>query len=130
MISTFRLKFGRSPGLPAEPVSATAVTVFVGPNNSGKSKVLSELERYCRPGQRNATDVILEDVEFAGLDADRASEAIERVKLAPLPTEGIVVGNVVVGARGARLQVPLSALRAVVQNPAHSSLAMKSPGLR
>ena len=39
MISNFRLKFGRAPALPPETITTTPVTVFVGPNNSGKSKV-------------------------------------------------------------------------------------------
>ena len=52
MISTFQLKFGRGPGIQAVSISATPVTVFVGPNNSGKSKMLKEIEQLCRTGQK------------------------------------------------------------------------------
>ena len=36
VISSFNLKFGRAPGLPGETIATTPVTVFVGPNNSGR----------------------------------------------------------------------------------------------
>lgn len=48
MISSFLLKSGRSPGSVAELITATPVTVFVGPNNSGKSKALKEIENFYR----------------------------------------------------------------------------------
>jgi recombinational DNA repair ATPase RecF len=47
MIASFQLKFGRAPGLDGEPISASPVVVFVGSNNSGKSKVLTEIEAFC-----------------------------------------------------------------------------------
>ena len=117
MISNFRLKFGRAADLPAEPVSATPVTVFVGPNNSGKSKVLAEIAQYCKSGQKNATAVILEDLAFAGLATDRATQAIEHIKLPPNPGEALNVGHIFVGARGGRQQVPLQNLTQFIENP-------------
>ncbi|MFN9939928.1 MAG: ATP-binding protein, partial [bacterium] len=62
MIASFLLKFGRSPGVAAESITAPPVTVFVGPNNSGKSQALREIERYCRTGRKDAGDVLLADV--------------------------------------------------------------------
>ena len=117
MISNFRLKFGRAADLPAEPVSATPVTVFVGPNNSGKSKVLAEIAQYCKSGQKNATAVILEDLAFAGLATDRATQAIEHIKLPPNLGEALNVGHIFVGARGGRQQVPLQNLTQFIENP-------------
>jgi len=40
MMDPIKLKFGRAPSLPLEEIQATPVTLFVGPNNSGKSKGL------------------------------------------------------------------------------------------
>lgn len=48
MIKTITLKFGRAPGIVPEAVHTTPITVFVGPNNSGKSMVLQELYRFLR----------------------------------------------------------------------------------
>jgi predicted ATPase len=53
MIKKLTLRFGRAPGLAPEDFECTPVTVFVGPNNSGKSKVLQELQRFCTSGQPN-----------------------------------------------------------------------------
>jgi predicted ATPase len=123
MISSFRLKFGRAPGLLAESVAASPVTVFVGPNNSGKSKVLSEIEQYCRSGQKNAAAVILDDLVFSGLAADQATQAIERIRLAPNRGETVNVGHIFVGSRGARKQVPLQSLTDSIRNPSGNTPA-------
>ena len=67
MITTIKLKFGKAPGAASETINATPITIFVGPNNSGKSKVLSEIHEFCVRGSSSATDVILEEIEFKNL---------------------------------------------------------------
>lgn len=117
MISSFQLKFGRVPGSAGEPIAATPVTVFVGPNNSGKSRVLAEIERYCRSGQKDGSSVILEDLSFSGLDAHRAQQAIERLRQPPNPGESVNVDHLFIGSRYGRNQVPLAQLTQFVQRP-------------
>jgi len=117
MISEFRLKFGRAPELTAEAISTTPVTVFVGPNNSGKSTILSEIEQVCRSGQKNGLAVILEDVTFGGLTSEQAAQAIERIMRPPNPGEAIVPNYTIVGGRGGRQQVPIDGLTSAVQDP-------------
>jgi len=95
----------------------TPVTVFVGPNNSGKSKVLSEIEQYCRSGNKTTTSVILDDVEFVGLTAEKSAEAIEHIKQPINPGEAINVDHILIGRRGTRQQVPLGSLTQFIQNP-------------
>lgn len=123
MISNFHLKFGRVPGAPSEQIAATPVTVFVGPNNSGKSRVLAEIERYCRTGMKDANAVILEDITFAGLDLVRAQQAIERIRQPPNLGEAVGVDHVFVGSRYGRNQVPLSALNQYIQRPMENTNA-------
>ncbi len=117
MITTFKLKFGRGPGISPVSISATPVTVFVGPNNSGKSKVLAEIEQFCRSGQKNAAAVILDDLMFSGLATDKAIEAIEHLKQAPNPGESLQVDHIFIGSRHGRQQLPLGSLTQFVQNP-------------
>lgn len=50
IIESFQLHSGRAPETESEPISATPVTVFVGPNNSGKSRLLSEISQFCNGG--------------------------------------------------------------------------------
>src|SRR5690348_5461157 len=71
MISQLRLKFGRAANLPADTIAITAVTVFVGPNNSGKSKVLSEIQHYCSTGRKDTTAVILDELKLEGFSIDQ-----------------------------------------------------------
>src|SRR5450830_20386 len=123
MISNFRLKFGRVPGSVSEPISTTPVTVFVGPNNSGKSKVLSEIEQYCRIGQKNASSLILDDVTFSGLPEKEVLEAIKHIEQQPNQGEAVSLGHIVVGSAYGRQQVPLSNLKEVIQNPTTNLLA-------
>jgi ABC-type enterochelin transport system ATPase subunit len=57
MIKDIKLKFGRAVGLEAVTIEATPITVFVGPNNSGKSIILSEIQQFCGNGNRNTNTV-------------------------------------------------------------------------
>lgn len=123
MISNFQLKFGRALGLSAETIPATPVTVFVGPNNSGKSKVLSEIEQYCRRGSKDASAVILDDLSFSGLSFDKALQAIEHIKHDPNPGETLNIGHVIVGSRYGRQQLPFDSLNQFIQNPSSNIAA-------
>ncbi len=117
MISSFQLKFGRVPSAPAEQIAATPVTVFVGPNNSGKSRVLSEIERYCRTGIKEARALLLSELNFIGLPAEKAAQAIDRITVPPNPGESTAIGYIIVGSRYGRRQVPPEHLTTIVQNP-------------
>jgi len=123
VISNFQLKFGRALGLSAETIPATPVTVFVGPNNSGKSKVLSEIEQYCRRGSKDASAVILDDLSFSGLSFDKALQAIEHIKHDPNPGETLNIGHVIVGSRYGRQQLPFDSLNQFIQNPSSNIAA-------
>jgi len=118
MITSLELKFGRVPGAPGESIAATPVTVFVGPNNSGKSRVLQEIERYCRSGSKDANALLLADLQFSGTDLPRATQSIERLRQPPNPGEAQSVDHIFVGSRYGRNQVPLAAITQFVQSPA------------
>ena len=121
MISTLRLKFGHSSGAAAESINTTPITVFVGPNNSGKSKILSEIEYYCRHGQKDARFVILDNLTFIGLDAEMTDSAIEQIKQPPNPGEALGINQVIMGSKYGRMQVPLANLRQAISAPASNT---------
>lgn len=116
MIKNITLKFGRLPELPPISIDVTPVTVFVGPNNSGKSKVLSEIHRFCTSGQRNATDVVLDQVEFHEFSSETAAERIAHVTLRPHATEAVQPNYIIVGKKGQRLHLPEAELLTVFTN--------------
>lgn len=64
MINKFKIKFGSSPVQNCLEINSAPITLFVGPNNSGKSVALKEIYRFCQIGHREPNNIILEDIEF------------------------------------------------------------------
>lgn len=58
MLRYIQLKFGSSPEAPLVSFNPETVTIFVGPNNSGKSMLLRELEQYINAGYLNEGKVV------------------------------------------------------------------------
>lgn len=117
MISSLQLKFGRCPDSAGETIAATPVTVFVGPNNSGKSRVLREIERFCRTGSRDANDLLLEELTFAGFDETRATQSIARIRQPPILGEAQSDGHIFVSSKYGRQQVQAASLLQCLQAP-------------
>lgn len=110
MIRNITLKFGRAAGAVAEIINTSAVTVFVGPNNAGKSKVLQEILRYCREGTQNVNDVILHHIEFEPLTQEVAEQRIADIVLEPLRSETLQPDHIIVGKSNRRRNLPRQAL--------------------
>lgn len=123
MIKTIKLKFGRGVGSAPEEITTTPVTVFVGPNNSGKSKALAEINYYCSQGKGNTTDVILDSIEFDTFTTEIAEEKIKNVTLQPSLNEYLLPEHIIVGKRGIRNKVDKQALLNAFQNTNSQSSA-------
>ncbi|EGQ7683671.1 AAA family ATPase [Vibrio parahaemolyticus] len=117
MIKNIKLKFGRADGLQQESIEAMPITVFVGPNNSGKSKILSEIQQFCANGSKNVNNVIIENIELEGIPEDSITEKIENVTLKPNPGEAQHPNHIFVGKRGQRLHVQEQQFRNALVNP-------------
>ena len=117
MIKTLSLKFGRAPGLPSETIPSAPVTVFVGPNNSGKSKILVEIHQYCTQGRRNVSDVIVEQIGFESFSQESAEERLNHMTLPPNADDRLEPGQLIVGKRGIRRQVLREAFVASFLDP-------------
>jgi len=105
MIKNLALRFGKAPSLAPETFACTPITVFVGPNNSGKSKVLQELHRFCTSGQESQTDVILDRLEIEGLPPLVAEQRMAEMTLKPGPNETVHPDHLIVGRIRSRFQV-------------------------
>ena len=117
MIKDIILKFGRAEGLEPETISAMPITVFVGPNNSGKSKILTEIHQFCNNGNRNANNVIIDSIELSPFDNVMIEDIIENVELKPNPGEAVHPNHIFVGKRGQRNQVPLEQFKKTLRTP-------------
>ncbi|WP_311276119.1 AAA family ATPase [Methylobacterium sp. WCS2018Hpa-22] len=79
MIVRATLKSGPSKSQPNLSIDITPITVFIGPNNSGKSQILNEISQECRSGERWGNRHLLNSLEFSNLgesEAERYSKSI------------------------------------------------------
>jgi ABC-type cobalamin/Fe3+-siderophores transport system ATPase subunit len=122
MIQSLKLKFGKTASPPLT-IPTTPVTVFVGPNNSGKSKVLTEINQFCITGNVNIADVILDKIDFEPFRPEVADEKIKQVSIQPNLGESVLPEHVIVGKRGYRNTIHKSGLLNSLLNPnANTSL--------
>lgn len=117
MIKNFQLKFGRSPGSTGEIIAATPVTVFVGPNNSGKSRALREIEQYCRTGTTDANSLILSQLSFNEQTVEAATASINKLLMPAQLGESLNVGYIFVGSQRGRNQLQREQLYHIAQQP-------------
>lgn len=99
-------------------IALTPITVFVGPNNSGKSKVLTEVYQYCQNGQPNVAALLVDRVTLKGLTAAEAENAVGGVQLAPRFGEALLPDHIIVGKKNTRHQVSRDQLLQCLQAPA------------
>jgi predicted ATPase len=99
MITNIAFKFGKGPGSAPEKTKLTPVTVFVGPNNSGKSKVLSEILTHCSGAEISGRDVIVAGLEFSPPSPIQAEKIIERHTQEPDPGQPMQPGEILYGSQ-------------------------------
>jgi predicted ATPase len=105
MITQLRLKLGSLPGRPPIVIDAPSVTVFVGPNNGGKSQALREIFAFCR-GDLNGGSAILDKLVFAGRDASIVRTELEAAKRPINLGDRVSPGNSIFVMGGEEVHVP------------------------
>lgn len=111
MIERLNLKFGSAKGEAALQLEVTPITVFVGPNNSGKSKILREIQYFCREGQLDARSVILDEVTLRDVDEEKFNEKLSHLEKQPHEHESLHEGHIIVGNYHERIQISKENLR-------------------
>jgi hypothetical protein len=91
MLASITLKFTEHADL---VLPASGITIFVGPNNSGKSLVLKEIERAFNEHPFPANTQILKDYEVRWLEENDVDAAIAKYEQPSSPT---TVGHVTIG---------------------------------
>jgi hypothetical protein len=103
MIEQIKFKAGPSPTSPSLVLDIAPTTVFVGPNNSGKSRVLIELEGWSGVGEY-AQSVVIEQVDFAKINQVSLESELESLKVPANPGESRHSGHVYVSRAGTDLK--------------------------
>jgi predicted ATPase len=105
MIDKIKLKFGASPTVTPLEFNVTPITIFVGPNYSGKSKLIREIAELVQHGRATSERVIAEEIQLRSYSQEEAQKALDDLTIEPNPGELVHAGHVLVGANGARTQV-------------------------
>lgn len=117
MIKSIKLKFGRAESLPSVTIEAMPITVFVGPNNSGKSKILTEIQQFCSSGNKNANNLIIDEIELSSIPEDMIENKILGVKLKPDIGESLQPDHIFVGKGPTRHQVNEALFKQALTHP-------------
>ena len=117
MIKDIKLQFGSHPENEKLLIETTPVTIFVGPNNSGKSKILTEIQQYCGRGIKNNTFNLIDDISFSEFTPDMQLKEIEDHTLKPNVGEIIHQGNILFGNGIHRHQLPEKSLQQILSLP-------------
>lgn len=104
MLKSLSLKAGPSPGEAGPEITLSPVTVFVGPNNSGKSLALQEIATICRGGSEQGTKVI-RSLTVAPLSEGDAQKLVDHLAAKPSPGEVVSPESIIVQSAGMRSHV-------------------------
>lgn len=123
MIDQIKLKSGSSKGQPNLEVDLTPITVFVGPNNSGKSRILIEIEKFARNTHGQPNDLILDQIFFTQLTREEIETELTKIEQTPNLGESVNPGHIIIGKvnpqnnQAARFQVNKAPLINEAQTP-------------
>lgn len=88
MLSRLQLKSGSSPSQPPLDIQLSPVTIFVGPNNSGKSRALMEIEGWVTQPQSPEGQVV-NKIEFEPWSITAIKEEISKIEVEPELSESL-----------------------------------------
>lgn len=78
MIDKLTLRSGQTGAVAPLQFPMSSVTIFVGPNNSGKSVVLREIELYLRNPEHGTRTLVFDSLELSALQEDEIKEACHK----------------------------------------------------
>lgn len=122
MIATMTLRAGRAPGQTAQPIPVAPLNVFVGPNNSGKSKILGELLQFFGSGvpltQQALPLSVLDNLTFSKIVDDQKKETLaQNLKQAPVQSinEKLLSKKEIAGLIAIAFRDPVSFCRRILR---------------
>ncbi|MBY5341456.1 ATP-binding protein [Rhizobium leguminosarum bv. viciae] len=116
MLSSIKFKFGAAPGKPAlEVPTPPSVTIFVGPNNSGKSQALREIRNIF--SHANSQPHVVEQITFSSFTELEAQAELDAITDKPRNNEVVQAGVRFVKLAQGRGQVRDQAFIQGLQNP-------------
>jgi ABC-type uncharacterized transport system YnjBCD ATPase subunit len=97
MLRTLSLRFGVSLNDRKLNIKLSPITIFVGPNNSGKSLVLREIHAYCINSFDTRNNKILDELTFSTPNIGVFQEDLHLLEVEPNPNEYVSPENAIFG---------------------------------
>ncbi|MBW8361681.1 MAG: ATP-binding protein [Kaistella sp.] len=122
MIDKLQLKFGKNSTEKLE-FETTPITVFVGPNNSGKSKILREIENFARTTKYHPSNVLIHKLFLRTVEEVEIDKELKEITVEALPDEHIHGDNIIItkissqANKAIRIQLSPSSLRNEAKYP-------------
>jgi len=116
LIEEISLKFGASPDAAPLKLESPTCTVFVGPNNSGKSLVLREIVRSCTEGRLGGNSV-LNGIRFKSHTNEEAESIFHAWKVEPKLNEFVPAEHAILKQGLWRQQVNISNFMESLKQP-------------
>jgi predicted ATPase len=121
MLDEIRFKFGSVVGAEALTISTPpSITVFVGPNNSGKSQALRDLNAMFH-GVNSAGTSVIDSITFPEFSEDGAKQELNKVIVPAVLGETQHPGHVFIKTNSVRHQIPPQIYINALINPNNSS---------
>lgn len=117
MIEKIKLKAGRTIESKETEIKVKPITVFVGPNNSGKSQILREIWSTIHSGRIEASNLLLDAIEFREVSIEDATDLADKVSRPARPHESHQEGQVYLRSKYEQSLVNFDHLRNVISNP-------------
>ncbi|AQX11347.1 hypothetical protein BAX94_09520 [Elizabethkingia meningoseptica] len=95
MIKSLKFKFGPIDCNNKLELIPTPITIFVGPNNSGKSRALIEIENFCRTGKFNDNSLILEKINYSSNNLEDITKIIDDIIVKPDLNDSVKPGEII-----------------------------------
>tara|TARA_R110002111_G_scaffold262869_1_gene342114 strand:+ start:21844 stop:23511 length:1668 start_codon:yes stop_codon:yes gene_type:complete len=116
VIKSIKLKFGSAPESSPVELDIEPITIFVGPNNSGKSKVLSEIKDFCNRGISHPDNLILDHITFDANVFD-PNTLLQSIKRSPRKQDSIDPTKIYVGNENSPIQVEEARILLALEDP-------------
>lgn len=122
MLNKIRFHAGSAPDSEPLEIQLSPVTIFVGPNNSGKSKSLIEIETFIRSHDYQG-GVVVRDIEFQSWEPEEFEREISKIKVQATTGEIVNPGHILIAKLNPqhnnpfRTQINLDTIKQEAGNP-------------
>lgn len=113
------IKFTAGSAIDSTPLELqpSSITVFVGPNYSGKSQAIREISTQLQSGKQNRQKLVIDELILDSMTEGEADDEIAAMSVSPRPGEPQTPGYAQFRYRGNQMSLPIMQFRSALLNP-------------